>query len=180
MINYWCTMKKHIIWNHMQCIEITFWNEYLRVSLVEKNQNNFRLPRNVMPLVVWYTCETTSRTWIKCTVDQCYKDVLFQNWYADVNKNHLCKHSIQLCRFQCANHRLPIVSGRYASIDRNKRLCKLCNFQLIGDIFSYIFICPALCYERSKHVKKHFINRPNVQKMKQKQYCLTLVTYTHS
>jgi hypothetical protein len=44
---------------------------------------------------------------------------------------------ILLCRFRCGNHRLPIESGRWQNIPRQKRLCHLCDSREMGDEYHY-------------------------------------------
>ena len=76
------------------------------------------------------------------------------------------KHRISLTRFRCGNHRLPIVSGRYAGIDRSMRTCNICNTNKLGDEFHYLFECPAFSEARAKYIDNIFTCRPNTLKMK--------------
>ena len=48
-----------------------------------------------------------------------------------------------ILKFKCANHRMPIVSGRHNGIPIDERKCNLCDlndhFNKIGDEFHYLF-----------------------------------------
>ena len=87
----------------------------------------------------------------------------FEKYLTDLPK----KERIVLCRFRCANHHLPIVSGRYSNIPRNMRFCNLCNLQSLGDEFHYLFECPFFANDRNLFLKRYFIRRPNTFKMDQ-------------
>ena len=73
----------------------------------------------------------------------------FEKYLTDLPK----KERIVLCRFRCANHHLPIVSGRYSNIPRNMRFCNLCNLQSLGDEFHYLFECPFFANDRNLFLK---------------------------
>ena len=51
------------------------------------------------------------------------------------------KERITLCKFRTTNHRLIIETGRWHNIDRDDRICTLCNAGLIGDEFHYLLEC---------------------------------------
>ena len=46
-----------------------------------------------------------------------------------------------LAKFRTSNNNLPIESGRRRNIDRNQRICTLCNTKALGDEFHYILEC---------------------------------------
>ena len=48
---------------------------------------------------------------------------------------------ILLCKFRTTNHRLIIETGRWQNIDREDRICNLCNEGLVGDEFHYLLEC---------------------------------------
>ena len=73
------------------------------------------------------------------------------------------KDRINLCRFRCGNHKLP-VHKRYLRHDTDNK-CSLCNLNNVGDEFHYLFICPRLNLERERLLKKYYFTRPNVLKM---------------
>jgi hypothetical protein len=43
-----------------------------------------------------------------------------------------------LCNFRCMNHRLPVEQGRFWGVDRDDRICDLCNSFELGDEFHYL------------------------------------------
>ena len=50
-----------------------------------------------------------------------------------------------VCKFSTVNHNLPIETGRYTRIQKNERVCKMCNSgQLGGDEFHFCLECLAL------------------------------------
>lgn len=68
-----------------------------------------------------------------------------------------------MCQFITGNHKLPIETGRWHNIDRNKRKCNLFNEQ-IGDEYHYILEWTALADDRKRLIKKKLTKTPNVLK----------------
>jgi hypothetical protein len=60
-------------------------------------------------------------------------------------------------RFEC---------GRWQNIERNRRLCKLCQTQEIGDKFHYVMECPFFKCNRQLLIKQKYIQNPNMIKFK--------------
>ena len=63
------------------------------------------------------------------------------------------------------NHSMPIEKGRHFGIERNQRLCTLCNRNIIGDEFHYLFECDHFNEERKKSFSKFYYNHPNALKL---------------
>ena len=61
------------------------------------------------------------------------------------------KDRLTLTKFRCGNHRLPINTLRYASINSSNRYCSLCENQEIGDEYHYLFNCTFFIEERKKY-----------------------------
>ena len=76
-----------------------------------------------------------------------------------------------MCKLKCANHSMPIVSGRYSGISVNDRKCELCDlnghYNKIGDEFCYLFNCPFFREDRPKYIKRYYYSSPNTYKMTQ-------------
>ena len=72
-----------------------------------------------------------------------------------------------LCKFKCANHRMPIVNGRYANIPVEERVCTLCQTNKLGDEFHYLFECPFFRTQRTTHLPRYYYTLPNMHKMMQ-------------
>ena len=53
-----------------------------------------------------------------------------------------------LCKFRCGSHILPIACGRVFGIDRDERLCELCDHSELGDEFHYRCNCTFFAEER--------------------------------
>ena len=68
------------------------------------------------------------------------------------------------CNYRCINHRLPIEQGRFWGVERDDRLCDLCNLGELGDEFHYIFNCKFFSKERKTYLPEHIATRPNVIK----------------
>ena len=45
------------------------------------------------------------------------------------------------CHFRTVNHKLPIEYERWNNIQRENRVCNLCNSQDLGDEFHYLLKC---------------------------------------
>ena len=129
---------------------------------------------------LWDSCETTSREWVKNSVERRLLDVHMQNLSSAIFENSQSttyrifkqnlrfekyltdlpkKERITLCRFRCANHHLPIVASRYSNTPRNMRFCNLCNLQSLGDEFHYLFECPFFANDRNLLYKKIFFQK---------------------
>ena len=97
-----------------------------------------------------------------CTNYRLFKTELrFEEYLTLLNQ----KERVDLCKFRCGNHKLPIVTGRHANIERHERVCHLCDKQSFGDEYNYIFICPAFNLERAKYLDTKWFTYPNVLKM---------------
>ena len=69
-----------------------------------------------------------------------------------------------LCKFKCANHKLPIVTGRYNGLPIDERTCTLCNTNEIGDEFHYLYKCVYFNDLRVKYLKRYYYTHPNMYK----------------
>ena len=98
---------------------------------------------------------TVNKNWFKNTIKIRLNDIYNQKWSEHVFNNPIClnyramtvkKHLQEyfvrlpkpymyaMCKFKCANHRMPIVNGRYANIPVDERLCMLWQS---NEIFKY-------------------------------------------
>ena len=104
-------------------------------------------------------------------MNQKLSDIGAQSWNTETRTNGLCttyrifkktqsfekylveldpKDRINLCKFRCGSHRLPINTGRFVNINRDERICGVKR----GDEFHYLFECQALKVERSECLEK--------------------------
>ena len=86
----------------------------------------------------------------------------FENYLEILND----KNRITFCRFRTGNHKLPIESGRWSSVDKHNRKCNICNMNRIGDEFHYILECSELINERKQCLKKFYTQNINILKFK--------------
>ena len=112
---------------------------------------------------VWLEQEHVNVNWLKSALELRLRDIDKQNWHGEVQENSQCviyrifkenlefepyltqlsdNDRINLCKFRCSSHRLPCVTGRYANIPRSERICNLCNLNVMGDEFHFVFQCP--------------------------------------
>ena len=86
----------------------------------------------------------------------CFTLLFKQKWHDEVSENRLCTnygifkhehkmekyltlldrgHRINLTKFRCGNHKLPVNSGRFQGRPRCERICNLCTSNVTGDEF---------------------------------------------
>lgn len=70
-----------------------------------------------------------------------------------------------LVKFRTCNHRLPIEKGRWENVERNNRICNLCNNSSIGDEFHFLLECSYFDHLRKKFIDKNLYLHPNTFKM---------------
>ena len=58
-----------------------------------------------------------------------------------------------------------IEKRRYFNLERNKRVCSMCNLNNIEDEFHVILRCPAYIDLRRKYLKPRYSIRPSVFKL---------------
>ena len=76
------------------------------------------------------------------------------------------KFRIVFAKFRMASHQLRIVTGRYGvnRIERNQRLCNMCNSGEIEDEYHFLIICNAYKDIRVKYINKYYYTKPSVMK----------------
>ena len=126
-----------------------------------------------------YSCTQVNMLWLKHTVKRILCDQYLQQWNSEkcnssrgINyrmfkhdfklENYLLKLSTKndriLCKFRTGNVKLPIETGRWFNIERDDRICHLCNSD-VGDEFHYIFNCTSLSAERNEYIPSYYTNR---------------------
>ena len=71
-----------------------------------------------------------------------------------------------LCKLKCANHKMPIVTGRYANIPEEDRICNLCELNEKGDELHYLLECPLFDDSRVKCIKPYYYKNPSTEKLR--------------
>ena len=101
---------------------------------------------------IWLLQEKHNQNWLKIWFPN--KDQFIQTWLSNIWNSNTCtnysifkisfslepyltklnrtKDYISLCKFRSGCSKIPIVTGRYQDIDRENRICTLCN-EDIGD-----------------------------------------------
>ena len=70
-----------------------------------------------------------------------------------------------IVQIRLSAHDLHIQTGRYGTgrVEKNQRLCNICNNGDIEDEFHFIITCIVFKVIRKIYVSNHFIDRPSVQ-----------------
>ena len=129
-----------------------------------------------------------SPAYFKSLVNTRLKDQFQQNWHNTVESTSKCLNyriykesleiekyfsilpldlSLMFCKFRCMGHKMPIEIGRYMDIERNLRYCHLCDKDLLGDEFHYLFDCMFFNNERKIYLKRFYWVHPNAVKFKE-------------
>jgi len=82
--------------------------------------------------------------------------------YLDLIENK--KHRRIIAKMRLSSHKLLIETGRHHNIDRNERICPLCNCNDIEDEYHFILICPQYLEERIKYIPEFYYKRPSMFK----------------
>ena len=69
---------------------------------------------------------------------------------------------IALMKFRCVSHKLRIELGRVEGIERNDRICKDCNMNVIGDEFHFLLECPKYENLRKEFIPNYFVKKKSV------------------
>ena len=135
---------------------------------------------------------SVSIVWFKNTIKQKLNDSYINKWSVSVFNSSTClnyramtenkqlqkylltlpsQYMYAMCKFKCANHRMPIVRGRYNGTPVDERKCELCDlndhYNKVGDEFHYLFNCPFFRADRIRHIKRYYYTSPNTYKMTQ-------------
>ena len=128
---------------------------------------------------------TVNPKWLKGVLHKRLVDINRQKWHNEMNVNSHCesyqmfkdslrcepyitllntRQRITLCKFRCGNTNIPIVSGRYQTVNRSERTYNLCDAGVMGNEFHYIFKCKAFSLERKlyKIIQKSLRNMPSI------------------
>ena len=157
------------------------------------NKKHFRWIENIRNIFIktgnvniWLYQDFPNHKWLKDTTNQRLKDLFLNEWYNSIETSNSCvtyrllkntfgfeKYLINtptnllthMMHFRTTNHRLPISTGRWNKIERNNRICTLCEKEL-GDEYHYLLVCKNLTRERNSYLNPKYFDRPNVLKFK--------------
>jgi hypothetical protein len=72
-----------------------------------------------------------------------------------------------ITKFRICAHNLRIQTGRYDRVERNLRICQLCNSNEVEDEFHFLFKCAKFVQIRENYIKAYYRVRPNMFKLTQ-------------
>jgi len=78
---------------------------------------------------------------------------------------------VQLCRFRTSSHMLENEMGRFASVARDCRICKLCSLNQIESEYHFLLCCPMYRCLRTKYFGN--IHWPSLHKFVSIMSCKT-------
>ena len=128
------------------------------------------------------------KAWIKKNTKTRLNNIYAQSWSESVSTNSTClnyrvmtivkkpqnyilklpkQYVYALCKFKCANHRMPIVNGRCANIPVEEKVCTLCQTNKLEVEFHYLFECPFFQIQRATYLPRYYYILPNMYKMMQ-------------
>ena len=73
----------------------------------------------------------------------------FEDYLTSIRSEKL---RMPITRLRLASHDLEIEIGRHNRIDRNNRICKLCNSNAIETEFHFVMVCPLYKDLRRKYI----------------------------
>uniref|UniRef100_A0A0N7ZBB2 Reverse transcriptase domain-containing protein n=1 Tax=Scylla olivacea TaxID=85551 RepID=A0A0N7ZBB2_SCYOL len=136
---------------------------------------------------IWMDQQTNNPEWLRKAVENKLKDHWITSWFRNISTKGLCKSyrmykdlycredyllklkksiRMPLIKIRTNNNRLPVVKGRYDSIDREERLCTLCRCNVVGDEYHILLSCPNdnIVELRNKYIPNYYRNNPTVNK----------------
>ena len=104
------------------------------------------------------------RTMSKLSTYNSFKSGFAIEKYLSCNINE--KYRIALTRLRCSSHSLEIEIGRYHynRTDRQNRLCKLCNMNMVENEYHFVLVCPAYNDLRRQYLPPHYCRWPSKNK----------------
>ena len=136
---------------------------------------------------IWFnqTLRNFNEKWLNLTIKQILSDQTQQAITSEMNNSskascyRLFKTSLKFekyldilndkernifCKFRTTNHKLIIEVGRWGGVNKENRICTLCNHGLVGDEFHYLLECQYFNEEREHYLEEKYLRYPNVIK----------------
>ena len=136
---------------------------------------------------IWLAQNVPNTLWFKMAVQRKLMDQWISTWYHDLSTNAICNSyntfkgvyeletyltkltkssRILLTRFRTCNNRLPVNVGRCTGVNREERICNLCNDNAIADEFHVLLKCSneELVRWRAMYVPSYYTHRPTIFK----------------
>ena len=170
-----CAILYKLLYNmHMEHFFHSKWLTCIENTLNSCGLSEFWLSQNVphnlalSHMVKQRLCDQFKQSWCEKVFDsaKCLNYRIFKC------SHNFEKYLIELpfdlrkafCNYRCLNHRLPVEQGRFWGVDRDDRICDICNMNSIGDEFHYIFECKFFNEERKQFLPQDFMKKPNAVK----------------
>ena len=110
-------------------------------------------------VVDWRTAiQSMPKLQLYCTLKP---DFICEQYLIKIKNAELCK---QLARFRLSSHHLEIESGRFYGVDRDQRLCRCCNMNVVESEYHFFLCCDDYRHLRIKHIGN--IAWPNMNLLK--------------
>ena len=172
MLKYWCALL-----NSENCILKELYNQmYIKCTTSVNWASQIKsLLDSIGMSYIWYNQNVNNINSFICEASCKIKDIFKQNntllierstkcqFYKHLTdtfclqnfltKSLTCKVKTAICKIRCSAHKLSIEQGRYMSVERNQRLCLMCNLSDIEDEFHFILKCPLYKDLRKKYLK---------------------------
>ena len=74
------------------------------------------------------------------------------------------KLRIALTKLRVSGHSLRVHTGRYDRLERNMRVCQICNSHELEDEYHFVFNCKPYHLLRNRYIKTYFRARPSMYK----------------
>ena len=189
MLNFWCNIAtgddskiSSILYKWIKILYDqnkfkSVWLDNIKTTLDNIGMSN-----------LFHNTANINRIWFKNAIKLKLNDIYNQRWGESMFNSDTClnyramtvqkqlqKYLVKLprqymyamCKLKCANHKMPIVIGRYSNIPVDERICNICQLNEIGDEFHYLFKCSYFNEHRCKFVKRYYYIHPNMHKMTQ-------------
>ena len=188
MISFWATLVSS---PPAKLSYIVYRTAYSLYTSVNNSSNKFKWFQTVKYILcscgfsgIWDNHSFPNKKWLFCAVRQKLKDIFITHWLSQIENSssginyrifktnfgfeqYLVSFPIkqQICFMQIRtrNHRLPNETGRWQRIQRDERLCNLCQAE-IGDEFHYMLVCKELQAIRKQYLSRYYYVRPNTMK----------------
>ena len=131
---------------------------------------------------VWDSQSFASRNSLCANISRALKDKFVDTWSEALHSSNKCLfyrhyktefrrekyimtlpniHVINLMKFRCSCHKLPIEIGRRLGLDRQDRLCDKCDMQAMGDEYHFLIECPYFEHLRNA-LPRFYVNKKSV------------------
>ena len=67
-------------------------------------------------------------------------------------------------KLRVSGHSLRVQTGRYDRLERNMRVCQICNSHELEDEYHFVFNCQPYHLLRNRYIKTYFRTRPSMYK----------------